>query len=149
MLKTDGAGRAFARPIGAVMSRVLIVDDDELLLELLRFKLESRGYDVVSAEDGEAALARVAAEPPDLIVLDMMMPGLDGLVVLQRLKQSQATSAIPVVMLTARKQQDDIVRALKLGAREYLVKPFMPEELLARMKIILQEHDEPAKRQSA
>lgn len=131
------------------MSRILIVDDDELLLELLQFKLEARGYEVVSARDGEAALQQVVAEPPDLIVLDMMMPGIDGLVVLQRLKQSPETAAIPVVMLTARKQQDDIVRALKLGAREYLVKPFMPEELLARIQNILRDHDEPAKRQSA
>lgn len=131
------------------MSRVLIVDDDELLLELLQFKLEARGYDVVSARDGETAMERVVTESPDLIVLDMMMPGIDGLVVLQRLKQSPETSAIPVMMLTARKQQDDIVRALKLGAREYLVKPFMPEELLTRVQNILQDHDEPAKRQSA
>ena len=119
------------------MSSILVVDDDPLIRTLVEHKLRQRGFEVVSAESGEAGLKQVAAKPPDLIVLDAMMPELDGFEVLRRLKQDTATAAIPVIMLTARKQESDIVSALSSGARDYLVKPFMPEELIMRIRNLL------------
>jgi DNA-binding response OmpR family regulator len=119
------------------MSSILVVDDDPLIRTLVEHKLRLRGFEVVSAESGEAGLKQVAAKRPDLIVLDAMMPELDGFEVLRRLKQDSATAAIPVIMLTARKQESDIVSALSSGARDYLVKPFMPEELIMRIRNLL------------
>jgi DNA-binding response OmpR family regulator len=119
------------------MSSILVVDDDPLIRTLVEHKLRQRGFDVVSADSGEAGLKQVAAKRPDLIVLDAMMPELDGFEVLRRLKQDTATAAIPVIMLTARKQESDIVSALSSGARDYLVKPFMPEELIMRIRNLL------------
>jgi DNA-binding response OmpR family regulator len=119
------------------MSSILVVDDDPLIRTLVEHKLRLRGFEVVSAESGEAGLKQVAAKRPDLIVLDAMMPELDGFEVLRRLKQDTATAAIPVIMLTARKQESDIVSALSSGARDYLVKPFMPEELIMRIRNLL------------
>lgn len=112
---------------------VLIADDDELLVQLLEHKLRQQGYQVTSVGDGEAALDKVAAIKPDLIVLDGMMPGLDGFEVLRRLKENVETRHIPVVMLTARRMERDIVAALDLGAEEYIVKPFLPDELITRI----------------
>lgn len=112
---------------------VLIADDDELLVQLLEHKLRQQGYQVTSVGDGEAALDKAAAIKPDLIVLDGMMPGLDGFEVLRRLKENVETRHIPVVMLTARRMERDIVAALDLGAEEYIVKPFLPDELITRI----------------
>jgi two-component system alkaline phosphatase synthesis response regulator PhoP len=120
-----------------VACRVLVADDDELVLQLLEHKLANRGYVVSKASDGESTLAIAQQLHPDLIVLDVMMPGLDGIEVLRRLQKDPATRNIPVVILSARKQEEDIVTALRLGARDYIVKPFMPEELLARIDRIL------------
>lgn len=119
------------------MSSILVVDDDPLIRTLVEHKLRLRGFEVVSAESGEEGLRQVAAKRPDLIVLDAMMPELDGFEVLHRLKQDAATAGIPVIMLTARKQERDIVSALSSGARDYLVKPFMPEELIMRIRNLL------------
>ena len=115
------------------MQTVLVCDDDELLVELLRHRLGSRGYRVVVASDGGAAVVQAAQCSPDAIVLDMMMPVLDGQQVLRRLKADVATADIPIIMLTARRQERDIVGALELGADDYLVKPFIPEELMSRL----------------
>lgn len=112
---------------------VLIADDDELLVQLLEHKLRQQGYQVTSVGDGEAALDKAAAIKPDLIVLDGMMPGLDGFEVLRRLKENVETRHIPVVMLTARRMERDIVAGLDLGAEEYIVKPFLPAELITRV----------------
>lgn len=120
------------------MAKILIADDDDLMLELLQFKLEINDHTVMTAADGEMALKLAVAVRPDLIILDAMMPVLDGFVVLQRLKVAPETAQIPVVMLTARKHESDVVNGLRLGAREYLVKPFLPEELLTRIENILQ-----------
>ncbi|MCX8568368.1 response regulator transcription factor [Aminobacter sp. MET-1] len=118
-------------------AKVLICDDDPLLLELIQFRLQARGYDVVTAEDGHEALAKAQSERPDLVVLDAMMPRADGFEVLARIKGDPALSATPVIMLTARKGQSDIVSALETGADDYLVKPFIPEELLARLSRLI------------
>lgn len=112
---------------------VLIADDDELLVQLLEHKLRQQGYQVTSVGDGEAALDKATAIKPDLIVLDGMMPGLDGFEVLRRLKENVETRHIPVVMLTARRMERDIVAGLDLGAEEYIVKPFLPAELITRV----------------
>lgn len=117
--------------------RILICDDDPLLIELMSFRLRAKGFEVITATDGEEALAKLASERPSLIVLDAMMPRLDGFEVLSRMKSDRAVSDIPVIMLTARKGEKDIVSALERGADDYLVKPFIPEELLARLSKLL------------
>ena len=117
--------------------RILICDDDPLLIEFISFRLKAKGYEVITAADGEEALSSVLDEQPSLIVLDAMMPRLDGFEVLSRMKSNAAMSHIPVIMLTARKGEKDIVSALERGADDYLVKPFIPEELLARLSRLL------------
>jgi DNA-binding response OmpR family regulator len=118
-------------------AKILICDDDPLLLELIGFRLQAKGYEVVRAVDGAEALAKAETEYPDLIVLDAMMPKSDGFEVLARLKGNALMSDTPVIMLTARKSEKDIVSALEKGADDYLVKPFIPEELLARLSRLL------------
>jgi DNA-binding response OmpR family regulator len=125
------------------MSTILVVDDDPLLLKLVEHKLKLRGFRVYCAADGDAALEVVAREKPALVVLDAMMPGVSGFEVLQRLKQGR-DAGIPVVMLTARKQERDIVAALSNGAADYLVKPFLPEELIQRIRNLLGQERAPA-----
>ena len=117
--------------------RILICDDDPLLIELMSFRLQAKGFDVITATDGEEALAKVASDQPSLVVLDAMMPRLDGFEVLSRMKSNAGVAHIPVIMLTARKGEKDIVSALERGADDYLVKPFIPEELLARLSKLL------------
>ena len=114
-------------------NRVLVCDDDALLLDLVQYRLASRGYDVSVAHDGGEALKRLSEATPDAIVLDAMMPVIDGYEILRRMRETEATSKVPVIMLTARKQESDVLRALELGANDYMVKPFIPEELVARL----------------
>ena len=117
--------------------RVLICDDDELLLDLVQYRLSNRGYEVVTAKDGKEALDRARKVAPDAMLLDAMMPGVDGYEVLRRLREDPALAKIPVIMLTARKQENDILTALELGADDYMVKPFIPEELVARLSRLI------------
>lgn len=116
--------------------RILIADDDPLLRALLVHRLSGDGYDVVTAEDGGQALNAVRDLKPDLIVLDALMPVMDGFEVLRRLKSARLSQA-PVIMLTALKREEDIVGALQLGAADYLVKPFIPDELGQRVLRLL------------
>lgn len=118
---------------------VLIVDDDPLLIALVRHKLQRRGYTVVTAPDGGAGLEAARNSNPEVIVLDIMMPVLDGRSVLQHLRGDPALAKVPVVMLTARGQEEDIVDLLQLGASDYLIKPFSPEELVARIDRLVQK----------
>ncbi len=118
---------------------ILVCDDNELLVELLSFRLENKGYRVLIARDGAQAVALTEQHLPDAIILDTMMPVMDGQLVLRRLRSKTETAAIPVIMLTARKQQRDIVDAFDLGANDYLVKPFIPEELMMRLARLLPE----------
>lgn len=113
--------------------RILIADDDPFLRELLVHKLSGAGHQVHTAEDGGSALSQAREMTPDLVVLDAMMPILDGFEVLRRLRGDPATADIPVIMLTSLRREEDIVGALKLGAADYLVKPFIPDELVARI----------------
>ena len=117
--------------------RVLIADDDRDILELVGFRLETSGYDVLKAEDGEDALRVAAESAPDLVVLDVMMPKLDGYEVTRRLRAEEATARIPVILLTARVQEADIARGFEAGADDYLKKPFSPRELGARVQAVL------------
>lgn len=118
---------------------ILVCDDNELLVELLSFRLENKGYRVLIARDGAEAVSLAEQHLPDAIILDTMMPVMDGQLVLRRLRGQTQTAAIPVIMLTARKQQRDIVDAFDLGANDYLVKPFIPEELMMRLARLLPE----------
>jgi two-component system alkaline phosphatase synthesis response regulator PhoP len=110
------------------MPRVLVVDDDPQVVRLLRVNLELEGYDVVSASDGFKALDAVKAEQPDLIVCDVMMPGMDGVEVVRRLRADKVT--LPVVMLSAKAMRSDMQAGLDAGANEYVTKPFDPAELI-------------------
>ncbi|MEM9881794.1 MAG: response regulator transcription factor [Planctomycetota bacterium] len=120
---------------------ILLVEDERDLLELLRYNLEREGYAVATAETGEDGLKLVRQSPPDLILLDLMLPAMDGLEVCRSLKASHATSDIPVVMLTAKGEETDVVRGLELGADDYITKPFSPRILLARIKAVLRRAD--------
>jgi len=122
--------------------KVLICDDDPLLLKLIQYRLEAKGYEVIKAVDGVEALSAVMRERPNLVVLDAMMPKTDGFEVLARIKGDPALALTPVIMLTARKGEQDIVSALEKGADDYLVKPFIPEELMARLSRLLARRSE-------
>jgi DNA-binding response OmpR family regulator len=113
---------------------VLVVDDEPRILRFVRAELESAGFGVLTASDGDSALEIVEASNPDLVVLDVIMPGMDGFEVLRRLR---ARRAVPVVLLTARGNDADKVRGLDLGADDYLTKPFSPDELSARIRAVL------------
>jgi two-component system phosphate regulon response regulator PhoB len=118
-------------------SAVLIVEDEQDLLELLQFNLSREGYDVTTAATGEEALRAVNRSELDLILLDLMLPAISGLEVCRHLKKDPRTAPIPVIMLTARGEESDIVRGLELGADDYITKPFSPRVLLARIKAVL------------
>ena len=117
--------------------RVLVVDDDPQVLRLMRVNLELEGYDVVSAPDGEEALEAVLTERPDLVVCDVMMPGVDGLTVLRNLRANPRTSKIPFVVVSAKAQRSDVKAALDMGADRYITKPFDPQELLDAVENLL------------
>jgi twitching motility two-component system response regulator PilG len=110
--------------------KILIVDDEESLLKLASLLLSSRGYKVEGVLDGKTALDSMAIDKPDLVLLDIMMPGLNGFEVCQRIKNDQATQHIPVIMLTAKKSSEDMSRAEQLGADQYITKPFRSAYLL-------------------
>jgi DNA-binding response OmpR family regulator len=126
---SEGAARE--RPL------VLAADDDEDILGLVSFRLERSGYTVVQARDGEAALELAVKELPDLAVLDVMMPKLDGFEVTRRLRADAVTSRMPIILLTARAQDADVQRGFEAGADDYIRKPFSPDELRARVQAIL------------
>lgn len=123
-------------------ANVLMVEDEEEILELLAYNLGKEGYAVQKAESGEAALRHARSDPPDLILLDLMLPGIDGLEVCKTLKGDSATRHIPIIMLTARSEEADIVTGLELGADDYITKPFSRRVLLARVKAVLRRHAE-------
>ncbi len=125
----------------APMPTILVVDDEPKIVQLARDYLEHAGFTVVTADDGRAALDAVAAARPDLVVLDLGLPGLDGLEVTRRLRQS---GDLPIVMLTARDDELDKVLGLEMGADDYLTKPFSPRELVARVRAVLRRADPPA-----
>ncbi len=120
------------------MASILVVEDEEAIRELIAMTLESQGFDVVQTGDGEAAL-QLATTRPELILLDWMLPGLSGLDVLQRLKQQEGLRDIPVILLTAKCEESDIVLGLEMGAADYVTKPFSNKVLVARIRTQLRK----------
>jgi len=121
--------------------RILVVDDEPHIVELVRYNLVQEGYDVVTAADGEAALVRARSDRPDLIVLDLMLPGVDGLEVCRQLRRE---APVPIIMLTAKGGELERVVGLELGADDYVTKPFSPRELIARIRAVLRRIREAA-----
>jgi DNA-binding response OmpR family regulator len=123
--------------VNDVRPLVLVADDDPDILALVRFRLERDGYEVLSAPDGETALDLALARPPDLAVLDVMMPRLDGYEVTRRLREHGPTTTIPIILLTARVQEPDLERGFEAGADDYVTKPFSPQALGERVQAAL------------
>ncbi len=119
---------------------ILIVDDEEDILELVRYNLSKEGYQITCVASGEEGLSMAKSASPDLVVLDLMLPGVDGLDVCKALKSDGKTKHIPVIMLSAKGEEADIVAGLELGADDYLVKPFSPRVLSARVKSVLRRN---------
>ncbi len=115
------------------MNKVLVVEDDELLVMVLERLLSACGFNVWSVDTGEEALECAQSERPDLILLDGMLPGMDGFEILRNLRETTALRDIPVIFLTAQDREEDIVRGLSMGAIDYILKPFKPKELVARV----------------
>jgi two-component system, OmpR family, alkaline phosphatase synthesis response regulator PhoP len=116
---------------------ILIVEDEADILELIRYMLEKEGFAVRGVQDGEAALREIRQRKPDLVLLDLMLPGMDGLEICRRLRDGSETEDLPVVMLTARGEESDVVAGLNLGADDYITKPFSPKVLVARVRTVL------------
>ena len=119
--------------------RVLVIEDDVHIAQVLTFMLERQGYKVIYAEDGRAAVQHIVSSPvPDLVLLDVMLPFVDGFEVLNLLRAREGWETVPVLMLTAKSSEQDTVRALDAGANDFIIKPFQPLELLARLRRYLQ-----------
>jgi DNA-binding response OmpR family regulator len=119
------------------MARVLVADDDPIVRELIVYKLETEGYEVVVAEDGTSALSAVRENVPDIVVLDVHMPGLSGFDVCRMMRADPASARVPVIMLTASVQEADISTGFVSGADDYVGKPFSPRELVSRIQAVL------------
>ncbi|MFN3476448.1 MAG: response regulator [Candidatus Methylomirabilales bacterium] len=124
-------------------AKVLVVEDEQDIVELVRYHLEREGFRVVAAADGSGALRAMAEEKPDLVILDLMLPGVDGLEVCRRLRRDPSTVRLPILMLTAKGEEVDKVVGLELGADDYVTKPFSPREVVARVKALLRRSTEP------
>ena len=134
MLRDD---KPAAAVMGAKTVNVLIVDDEPAIRDMVRFALNKADFDVVGAEDGRSALNTISDRKPDIILMDWMMPGISGIELTRRLRREPVTADIPIIMLTARITEDDKVAGLGAGCDDYVVKPFSPRELIARIKAVL------------
>ena len=121
---------------------ILIVEDEKDIAKMLEYNLKKEGFKTFSVHDGEDALDYAQSKYPDLVILDLMLPGIDGLEVCKTLKKESKTAGIPVIMLTAKSQESDKVVGLELGADDYMTKPFSPRELIARIKAVLRRTNE-------
>ena len=121
--------------------RILVVDDEPDAIELIRFNLKASGYEVLTAEDGEEALAKARKCSPDMILLDVMLPEIDGLEVCKILRRDPATASLPIIMLTAKASEIDRVLGLEFGADDYVTKPFSPRELMLRVRNLLKRKE--------
>jgi len=119
------------------MARILVAEDERQIADMIVFKLTNNGHQVIRAQDGEQAMKLVQSDVPDLILLDAMMPGLGGFEVLRRLKADPALSSVPVIMVTAKGHERDVLSGLQGGAVDYVVKPFSLKELAARVELAL------------
>lgn len=125
------------------MHRILIIEDEQDIADLIGFNLQRAGFETLKAHDGIVGTETAMRERPDLIVLDLMLPGRDGYAVFRELRRDARTATIPVIMLTARAQTEDRIQGLEAGADDYLTKPFSPKELLLRVQAILKRSDGP------
>jgi len=122
-------------------TKILIVDDSADIVEMIAKRLKAQGYDTVTAVNGQEALEKTAAEKPDLILLDVMMPGLDGISTGTRLKADPNTKNIPIIMVTAKGEREDIMNAIdKVGVAEYIVKPFRIDQLIEKINFVLTQY---------
>ena len=117
--------------------KIVVIEDEADILEVINYNLSKEGFDVCSALNGEEGLALVKNEGPDLVLLDLMLPGLDGIEICRTLKTDYSTRSIPIIMVTAKGEESDIVLGLGMGADDYVVKPFRPRELMARIRSVL------------
>ncbi len=124
--------------------KILVVDDEAVLVETIAYNLEQAGYQVITASDGVSALEATHKEAPDLIILDIMLPGMDGLEICRQLRREDDTATIPIIMLTAKGEEIDKVVGLEVGADDYVTKPFGRRELLARVRALLRRADYPS-----
>ena len=122
---------------GGAVARIVIADDDADIRELVVFKLRHGGHDVIPVADGAAAVEACASQRPDLVILDVMMPGMSGLEAARALRDDAALAGLPIIMLTARAQESDIEQGFEAGADDYVVKPFSPRELASRVEAVL------------
>ncbi len=126
---------------------VLVVEDEKNILELVKYNLEQEGYRVLTANRGDLGLDLALKQKPDLVILDLMLPEIDGIEICKTLKQNEKTFSIPIIMLTAKGQEADRVVGLELGADDYVTKPFSPRELMARVKAVLRRMQEKPKKE--
>ena len=124
-------------PSDVAKPKILVIEDEPDILEVVQYNLEREGYKVVPCRNGEQGLSRIRTDNPDLVVLDLMLPGMDGVEVCRQVKSDPVTRAIPIVMVTAKGEESDIVLGLGIGADDYITKPFSPRELVARVKVVL------------
>lgn len=124
--------------------KIAIIEDDRDINELIAYNLEREGYGVIRSLDGAQGLFLIQKERPDLVLLDLMLPGMDGLEICRALKQSDATKDIPIIMITAKSEESDVVVGLQMGADDYITKPFSPKVLLARVKTVFRRSKEAA-----
>lgn len=117
--------------------KVVVIEDEADIREVVEYNLEREGYSVAVSGDGEHGIDLVRREAPDLVLLDLMLPGLDGIEVCRRLKSDDVTASIPIIMVTAKGEESDVVLGLQIGADDYVIKPFSPKELTARVKAVL------------
>ncbi|MDN5331623.1 MAG: two-component system, OmpR family, alkaline phosphatase synthesis response regulator PhoP [Tepidanaerobacteraceae bacterium] len=125
--------------------KILVVDDEPFIVELVKFNLESAGFEVITASEGHQAMKLIEKEHPDLIILDIMLPGIDGMEICRALRIKRDTRDIPIILLTAKAGEIDKVLGLELGADDYITKPFSPRELVARVRAVLRRTDKEAK----
>jgi DNA-binding response OmpR family regulator len=126
-----------------MLTKVLVIDDEKDIVALLRYHLEKAGYQCLEGMDGPTALRLIRDHHPDLLILDLMLPGMDGLEVCRQLRQDVSTARLPILMLTAKAEEVDRVVGLEVGADDYVVKPFSPRELIARIRAILRRAQDP------
>lgn len=120
--------------------KIIVVEDDPDISEILQYNLEQEGYEVDVVDNGDKAVAEIMKNPPDLILLDLMLPGTNGLEIARMIRRDEQTHNIPIIMITARSEEMDILQGLEQGADDYITKPFRPREVIARVKALLRRH---------
>ena len=123
------------------MKRILLIEDDKDIVELVRYNLENDGYQFLSASDGATGLAQIRKAPPDLLLLDLMLPKISGLEICKEIRKDVSLNRLPILILTAKGEEADRIVGLELGADDYVTKPFSPRELVARIKALLRRSE--------